>query len=106
MGSDLTEVQQTDARVSAASKMWHALIHEEMLLTNRISRQAQGSVYRACVISVLLDSTASWAMRAATYQRLRNFHRKCVRMLNHTTKKNRIPATTLANDLGHCTIDA
>ena len=59
IGSDLTEVQQTDARVSAASKMWHALIQEEMLLTNRISKQAQGSVYRACVISVLLDSTAN-----------------------------------------------
>ena len=100
IGSDLTEVQQTDARVSAASKMWYALIHEEMLLTNRISRQAQGSVYRACVISVLLDSTANWAMRAATYQRLRNFHRKCVRMLNRVTKKNRISATTLANNLG------
>ena len=100
IGSDLTEVQQTDARVSAASKMWYALIHEEMLLTNRMSRQAQGSVYRACVISVLLDSTANWAMRAATYQRLRNFHRKCVRMLNRVTKKNRISATTLANNLG------
>ena len=100
IGSDLTEVQQTDARVSAASKMWHALTHEEMLLTNRISRQAQGSVYRACVISVLLDSTANWAMRAATYQRLRNFHRKCVRLLNRVTKKNRISAATLANNLG------
>ena len=39
-------------------------------------------------------------MRAATYQRLRNFHRKCVRMLNRVTKKNRISATTLANNLG------
>jgi len=100
IGSDLTEVQQTDARVSAASKMWHALILEEMLLTNRISKQAQGSVYRACVISVLLDSTANWAMRAATHQRLRNFHRKCVRLLNRVTKKNRISAVTLANNLG------
>ena len=70
-----------------------------MLLTNRISKQAQGSVYRACVISVLLDSTANWAMRAATCQRLRNFHRKCVRLLNRATKKNRISAVTLANNL-------
>ena len=33
-----------------------------------------------------------WAMRAATHQRLRNFHRKCVRILNRVTKiqKNRI----------------
>ena len=90
----------TDARVSAASKMWHALIQEEMLLTNRISKQTQGSVCRACVISVLLDSTANWAMRAATHQRLRNFHRKCVRLLNRATKKSRISVATLANNLG------
>ena len=100
IGSDQTEVQQTDARVSAASKMWYALIHEEMLLTSRISKKAQGSVYRACVISVLLDSTANWTMRAATYQRLRNFHRKCVRILNRVTKKDHITAKTLANNLG------
>ena len=41
IGSDLTEVQQTDVRVSAASTMWYALIHEEMLMTSRISKKAE-----------------------------------------------------------------
>ena len=41
--------------------------------------QHRSPVYRACVLSILLDGTDNWLMLVATYKRLRNYHRKCVR---------------------------
>ena len=48
------------------------------------------------------DSTEKWFMLAATYKRLRNYHRKCVRQLNYVTKRDsdRITATQLTSNLG------
>lgn len=101
IGSDIdTEVMQTDARVSAANKMWYSLKSRGMLRSNLLSKQHQGSVYRACVLSVLLDSTENWFMLSATYKRLRNYHRKCIRQLNYVTKRDRITATQLTSNLG------
>ena len=58
---------QTDAQVSAANKMWYSLKSRGMLRSNLLSKQHQGSVFRACVLSILLDSTENWFMLAATY---------------------------------------
>ena len=70
IGSDREEAAETDTRMSAATKMWHALKRDDMLMTSWLSKQAQGSVHRACVVQVLLSTTENWAMRAVTYQRL------------------------------------
>ena len=37
---------------------------------------------------------------SATYKRLQNYHRKCMRQLNYVTKRDRITATQLTSNLG------
>jgi hypothetical protein len=86
------------ARVRSA---WAKFRELAPILTARgASLVVKGKIYRACVQSVLIYGSETWAMKAEDMQRLERTERLMVRWMCGVTLKNMIPSSELNNRLG------
>ena len=60
----------------------------------------KGVVYKACVCSVLMYGTETWAMKTGVFQRLRGTERRMLRKICGVTLKGMVESTVIALGVG------
>ena len=71
------------------------------LLTNRnVPLDTRGRVYSKCVRSVMLHAAETWAMTAATLNRLRRNDRAMIRWICNVKAKDEVSSDSLLSKLG------
>ena len=75
-GTDELDVER---RISAASSVFGSL--KCIFKSPALSRQVKAVVYLVLVMSILLYGSEAWALTGRMMQRLRSFHRRCVRTI-------------------------
>jgi hypothetical protein len=73
----LTSDADVDYRISKASAAFGAL--SNVLRNKHVSNHLKGEVYKALVLSTLLYGCEVWCLREDLFNRLRSFHKRCVR---------------------------
>jgi hypothetical protein len=75
----LTSDADVDYRISKASAAFGAL--SNVLRNKHVSNHLKGEVYKALVLSTLLYGCEVWCLREDLFNRLRSFHKRCVRSM-------------------------
>ena len=90
--------QAVAARVRAAWMKFREL--GGILHIQRASSRMKGVVYKACVRSLVMYGTETWAMKAGVFQRLRATERRMFRMIFGVTLNDMCESTMIASRVG------
>ena len=89
------------AAVTRCKCAWGKFRQQLPLLTNRNEPLVtRGWVYSTCVRSVMLHAAATWAMTAATLNRLRRNDRAMIRWICNVKAKDKVSSDSLLSKLG------
>ena len=94
-----------DATTARVNKAWGSFRQLLPVLTNKsISLRQRGYVYRACVRSILLYASETWALKIEDLHRLERNENSMIRWICSVKLSERRPTKELRNMLGICDV--
>lgn len=80
IASNLSDLEECEARISAASKAFGAL-RAQFFEARGVELRAKRGAYEGIVANILLYGSETWALTQEMRTRIRSFHRRCVRIM-------------------------
>ena len=82
---DCTDEADVDARIDAAGNAFGAL-REKIFSSTMVTMKVKKFCYVALILSILLYGSECWTLTEKLYNRLRNFHHRCLRNMCRVTR--------------------
>ena len=108
LARDCRDDTDVDARIRSAGAAFGAL-RKCLFSSSQVWAAAKRAVYVGLVLSILLYGSECWCLTEVLFNRLRSFHRRCVREMSRVSMKHsrehRLSDSELRSRLGLQTID-
>ena len=101
---DLSDEIDVNRRIQKAGNAF-GMMRKSLFSSPVVKLKTKANVYRIFILAILLYGVECWSLTEKLLNRLRSFHRRCIRSICHVTLRNRIRTTDLLERLSVESID-